>query len=224
MVLDIACGSGIGADLLTATARTVIGADVSPEAAEAAKARRVPGYHVCLADGTRLPFRTGSMDAVTSFETLEHVEADQLFLEELRRVLAPAGVLILSTPNAHVTKPVDGIPHNPFHIREYTPEELSSLLSATFAEVELYGQRTSSAYGACPYWEGSGPIDGGWRSWTQATTWKLLARLPTQAAEAASRRLMHRPLYPTSTDFVFETPVDRAHVLVAICRPDHAAG
>jgi SAM-dependent methyltransferase len=53
------------------------------------------------ADGTRLPFVPGSLDAVVSSQFLEHIDdgAKTRFFAECARVLKPSGILALSTPN-----------------------------------------------------------------------------------------------------------------------------
>src|SRR5207302_1833392 len=93
-------------------------------------------------DGTRLPLRHDSIEVIVSFETLEHVPQFDEFVTELRRVLKADGVLLLSTPNALHTRPLDGKPRNPFHVREFTPNELLALLRGSFRRVQLLGQRT----------------------------------------------------------------------------------
>lgn len=50
-------------------------------------------------DGTRLPFDDGAFDAVASFQVLEHVEDERMYLSEARRVLVPEGKLVVSVPN-----------------------------------------------------------------------------------------------------------------------------
>jgi SAM-dependent methyltransferase len=101
-VLDIACGAGYGARMLALAARQVVAADFDRAALGEAAWRfaRANIAHVC-ADGTRLPFASGAFDVVVSCETIEHLWPEQVerFLGELRRVLAPGGTLVLSTPN-----------------------------------------------------------------------------------------------------------------------------
>lgn len=50
------------------------------------------------ADATALPFREGSFDAVFMFDVLEHIDADDVVLGEIRRVLRPGGKLLLTVP------------------------------------------------------------------------------------------------------------------------------
>jgi SAM-dependent methyltransferase len=100
------------------------GVDLDPSATEAA-VRQDPGRQSVLrGNGCQLPFPDGLFSLVTSFETIEHLHARKALVAELRRVLAPDGVFILSTPNANHTRPVNGKPDNPFHVHEYTPDEL----------------------------------------------------------------------------------------------------
>lgn len=220
IVLDVACGTGIGADLIATPGRVVLGTDLSQEAVHQARRRRIAGYHVFRSDGTQLPLKDDSVDAILSFETVEHICDDVAFVQELRRVLRNDGILVLSTPNAVVTQPVNGVPGNPFHIREYRPDELQRLLQPCFGQVSLFGQRTSDEYGACPYWEGRQRRAG--RARVDALLWRFIVRLPQATAARVSRGILRRELYPTADDFVFVAgnhAQAQAHVLVAVCQP-----
>jgi SAM-dependent methyltransferase len=134
-VLDAACGTGYGSRiLLKAGARQVTSMDVSSEASGPAFVR---------ADATRLPARDGSFDLYVSFETLEHVQEDQALVREARRVLAPGGRFLCSTPNRDLLSPgltLRDRPRNPYHVREYSIAEFETLLASVFAGVRLFGQ------------------------------------------------------------------------------------
>jgi ubiquinone/menaquinone biosynthesis C-methylase UbiE len=100
-----------------------------------------PGF--VRADATRLPARDGSFDLYVSFETLEHVEEDEALVREARRVLAPGGALLCSTPNRDFLSPgltLRDRPRNPYHVREYSIAEFESLLGRVFPKVRLFGQ------------------------------------------------------------------------------------
>ena len=217
-VLDVACGSGLGVDLLAGERTHVTGIDISEEALATARARGEAGVSVCRADATKLPLKSASMDVIASFETVEHIDEDAAFISELRRVIRDDGVLLLSTPNALHTKPVAGVPKNPFHVREYEPAELRRLVSDHFRTVQLLGHRVDSDFGPCPYWDvhTGGPPTNRLRT----VTWKILARLPRRFRGWAHEALFGVPFYPGDQDFVF-TPdgIEAGHVLVAICRP-----
>lgn len=216
-VLDVACGSGLGAEALADVGRLVVGTDISVDAVRQAADLDIAGYHVVRSDGTQLPFSDASMDAVVSFETIEHIPDDSAFLAEVRRVLRPEGSLVISTPNALITQPLNGVPRNPYHVREYLPDEFRAVLRAHFGQVSMLGQRTSDAYGPCPYWEGPAPR-AGLRTRTTSAAWKVIVRMP--GAEVTSRLLLRRGLYPSVDDFVFVAEDDpRSHVLVGVCRP-----
>ena len=89
-VLDAACGEGYGTRLLARTAGSVVGVDIDPGAIEHARRRYAgPATRFECADCTRLPLDDDSVDAVVSFETLEHLEAQDRLLAEFRRVLRP---------------------------------------------------------------------------------------------------------------------------------------
>jgi SAM-dependent methyltransferase len=141
-VLDVACGEGYGTALLARHAARVTGIDISPEAvAHARKAYAALGNagFVC-APCQRLPLADGCIDLAVSFETLEHIAEQGQFLDELARVIAPDGMLIVSCPNKLEYSDKRGFV-NEFHVKELYREELEALLAARFPARTWYGQR-----------------------------------------------------------------------------------
>ncbi|HEX8009435.1 MAG TPA: class I SAM-dependent methyltransferase [Casimicrobiaceae bacterium] len=143
-VLDVACGAGYGSALLARRAKSVVGADVAADTLEHARASyaAVPNLDFRQADCAALPFADASFDAVVSFETIEHIEAQESFLDEARRVLRPDGLLILSSPNKLEYSDRRGFA-NPYHVRELYREELAALLAPRFPHTRWFGQRMS---------------------------------------------------------------------------------
>jgi 2-polyprenyl-3-methyl-5-hydroxy-6-metoxy-1,4-benzoquinol methylase len=134
-VLDAGCGVGYGTALLKAVgAREALGVDVSADAVAAATASHADAEFVA-ANVRELPFPDDSFDVVVCFEVIEHVEGQAAVIDELARVLAPDGVLAISSPNRGVYP--EGNPH---HVHEFTSEELRATLAERFAHVELRRQ------------------------------------------------------------------------------------
>jgi SAM-dependent methyltransferase len=143
-VLDVACGEGYGSAFLARTAAHVTGVDVSGQAiAHAQQAYAKPGaVEFVQASCARLPFPDASFDVAVSFETLEHIEGQAQFLDELARVLGPAGVLVLSCPNKLEYSDKRGFT-NEFHVKELYRDELRELVAARFPECAWYGHRAT---------------------------------------------------------------------------------
>lgn len=140
-VLDAACGEGYGSHLLATRARSVTGLDIGEQAVAHARERyRRGNLRFDCGDATQLPYADQSFDAVVSFETLEHLDAQETLLAEFRRVLRPDGFLIISSPDRATYSDATGY-DNPFHVRELYRDELESLISATFPAFRLYGQK-----------------------------------------------------------------------------------
>jgi SAM-dependent methyltransferase len=130
-VLDAASGEGYGSGILAAAgADSVVGVDLDSKSVEHARARHSGDFRV--ADVAALPFDDGAFDLVVSFETIEHVPDPSRALSELARVLAPDGLLVISTPNKH-----EYLVENEFHTVEFTHEEFVALLGARFDQVEI---------------------------------------------------------------------------------------
>ena len=142
-VADVACGEGYGtAALLVAGARSVLGVDRSEEACR--HARQKYGVKAIAGCALDLPLATRSVDLVVSFETIEHLPDPARFLEECRRVLAPAGMLLVSTPNItlHRERVI-----NPFHCSEMTLAEFEMLLERCFRRRTMFSQCSRAKFG-----------------------------------------------------------------------------
>ena len=220
-VLDIACGTGYGAGLLAGKASFVAGVDIDFEAARAAKEQCGNNAAVLLGNGLGLPFSDNSFDVITSFETLEHLHERSMFVQELKRVLRQGGTLFLSTPNAVYTKPVNGRPSNPFHIHEYTPEELRAELGSHFKVKSLLGQTLSGSFQIPPFYDAQKRLPRGLATQLQLFGWKAFNKIPFNIRESLSDALWGKPFYPTENDYHFEeSTLDTAPVLLAVCRKD----
>jgi len=141
-VLDAACGEGYGSALLGRVAAEVIGVDISAEVVAHATARYAREGRVRFEQGSvaRLGLPDGSIDLVVSFETIEHLLEQEEMLSEFRRVLAPTGLLIISSPN----KPAYSDERdysNEFHAHELDRVELAALLERFFPRQAWLGQR-----------------------------------------------------------------------------------
>ena len=122
-VLDVACGEGYGAFMLAGQGATeVIGVDIAEEAISAARDRFACGcVEFLVGDALDLPDLLGKrapFDVVVSFETVEHVSDPHRFLNGIRRVLAPGGVILVSCPN-DALETARGVT-NQFHVRTHT--------------------------------------------------------------------------------------------------------
>ncbi len=218
-VLDIACGTGYGIGLLQRTASFVCGVDVDAEAAVQARSECGANAGVLLGDGLRLPINDQSFDVVTSFETIEHLNERAAFLRELARVLKPGGLLLLSTPNAHYTRPVDGKPSNPFHVYEYTPEELAEELSEAFLIEEHLGQSLEIGKGISPFYLDQQRLPRNPATQARLFGWKVMNKFPVGLRESLSEAIWKQPFYPTEADYLFSSEkLAAAPVQLAVCR------
>lgn len=140
-ILEVACGTGQGLGMLAAVAQSVVGCDVNEAQVAAARAtygNRVP---LCVSKAEQLPTRDGSFDVIMMFEAIYYLADVDAFLRECRRVLVPAGYLLLSTTN----KDLFDFITSPFSYTYYGTAELVRLLNSHGFSCEVFGySRTNS--------------------------------------------------------------------------------
>ncbi|MGH2896255.1 MAG: class I SAM-dependent methyltransferase [Solirubrobacteraceae bacterium] len=142
-VLDLGCGTGdFAADLMRGGAH-VIAVDVAQAALDRAR-RRHPELELRLIGiDAPLPFDDGAFDAVWSSEVIEHVADTARWLSEVRRVLAPRGRVLLTTPShGRLRLLAGGIERysEPLgdHLHLYTARSLRELLREfAFGEIQV---------------------------------------------------------------------------------------
>lgn len=141
-VLDAACGEGYGSALLARQAASVLGVDIAEEAVRHARERYAQQANLRFESGdcTALPVPAQPYDLIVSFETLEHVAAQEALVAGFARALADDGVLIISSPDKRTYSDESGF-HNEYHVRELYRDEFVALLQAHFPVVRLFGQK-----------------------------------------------------------------------------------
>jgi len=133
-LLEIGCGQGRGLDLLLGKCKTYTAVDRNEKVIHDLK-NKYPA--LTLLCGSVPPFtgvESNRYDSLVTFQVIEHIEDDKLFVDEIYRVLKPGGVGIISTPNIRMS-----LTRNPWHVREYTKEQLRELMSRKFSRIELLG-------------------------------------------------------------------------------------
>lgn len=147
-VLDLGCNCGYGTNLLSQSCASITGVDVSPAAIETAKKKyQRSNLSFTVVNGITLPFEDHSIDVITSFQVIEHLVDYNAYFSEIRRVLKPDGLVLLTTPNAAIRVKPGAKPWNRFHMHEFRGDELTKLLCTHFPHVEVLGQfATERAY------------------------------------------------------------------------------
>jgi ubiquinone/menaquinone biosynthesis C-methylase UbiE len=136
IALDIACGSGYGTKILASKAKKVYGVDIDEKTIKYAKEKySTTNINYSVGSGTNIPIEDQSVDVVVSYETIEHIEDYKKFLKEIKRVLKPGGVLLLSTPND--AEYGEG---NPYHVHEFFYDDLKKLIKKYFKHHKDYFQ------------------------------------------------------------------------------------
>lgn len=143
-VLDAACGEGYGSYMLAKIAKTVVGVDIDEKViiADNEKYRDVNNLTFIQASISNLYMVADhSKDVIISFETIEHVAQNiqEKFIKEIKRILTPEGVLIMSTPDKMEYSDRFNF-HNKFHVREFYRDEFINFISKEFYNIALYYQ------------------------------------------------------------------------------------
>lgn len=151
-VLDAGCGAGYGSAELAQEAAWVLGADRSANAIDYAKiAYPLQNLDFTVTSCECLPFADGAFDLIVAFEVIEHLTDFRAFIAESARVLDPAGLFLVSTPNTlyYAETRADSGP-NPFHEHEFTAAEFHLELSQAFPHVALLLQNRVESFAFHP--------------------------------------------------------------------------
>ena len=231
-VLDLGCNTGYGTRVLGVQAKEVIGVDMSPQViAEARRRFGANGIQIRLVDGICLPFEDQKFDLVVSFQVIEHITDYDIYLSETKRVLAPGGIVMFTTPNARIRLDSDMKPWNRFHVREFGAYELAELLQTYFPRVVVRGLFASEYLYAVELNRVKNEREAARRrtTWNSDLRWKLKSILPDRVVrqlKRARRRLssgMHAldpaiiQSYSTADFYYRDEDLDEALDLMAIC-------
>ena len=136
-VLDVGFGEGYGSQTFIASGADYRGVEVDPEIVEHARARYGPYFETY--NGTSIAAQDGSFDLVVAFQMIAYLDDPQPLLREIRRVLDPEGLALLTTPNRAYRLFEGQRPWNRYHAREYLAGELEHVLLETFGDVTVHG-------------------------------------------------------------------------------------
>ncbi len=132
-LLELGCGEGRGVELLAPLANSYVGIDKIKSVIETLE-KKYSDYKFMSGVFPPFPFEDNSFDTIVTFQVIEHVKDDEGFVQEIHRVLKPGGRALITTPNIKMT-----LSRNPWHEREYTGDELTSMCKKYFENVEMNG-------------------------------------------------------------------------------------
>ena len=143
IILDIASGEGYGSNLLAQKAKQVYGVDISKEVIEhATLTYKQKNLKYLLGEADKIPLSDNSIEVVVSFETIEHHDKHEEMMQELKRVLIPGGLLIISSPDKKYYTDEPGF-INKFHVKELYSNEFKQLISTYFRHIIFINQKLS---------------------------------------------------------------------------------
>lgn len=139
LVADAACGTGYGTRVLLQEGKALkcIGIDIDEKSISYAKRKHaVEGSEFICSPAENISLDTESLDVIVSFETLEHVDDENVLIGEFYRLLKTDGLLIISTPNEWPLSIAQ------YHTKEYDFEEFEKVLKTKFQIQKIYNQNS----------------------------------------------------------------------------------
>jgi SAM-dependent methyltransferase len=139
-VADVGCGPGHVARYLHDQGVTIFGIDVSPAMVRCA-ARLNPGLDFRVGDMRNLDLQASGLAGIVAFYSIVHFEADEfrVIMREMRRVLAPGGLALVSFHVGNEVVHVDELFGAPVDLdfRFHHPADVvAALHGASFAVIE----------------------------------------------------------------------------------------
>jgi SAM-dependent methyltransferase len=154
-IVDIGCGEGVTLEKIHRrfSERSVMGLDTLPENVDICKKH---GCNAEIGDVYNLPLPSNSVDFVLFMEVVEHLKHPETAVQEIHRVLAPNGRLVIVFPNDMVFKIARILmlrfreaAYDPGHVRQWTPRDMRNLLNeqdftlAFYRNIPFYFWRAS---------------------------------------------------------------------------------
>ncbi|HEX5171351.1 MAG TPA: methyltransferase domain-containing protein [Cyclobacteriaceae bacterium] len=133
-LLEVGCGEGRGIGLLLPLVDHYTAIDKMRDVLNDLKKRHPNVDFISMNIPPLHSLPDSSFQSVVTFQVIEHIQDDALFLREIHRVLKPGGTALITTPNRKMS-----LSRNPWHIREYSADELTNLASKIFDKVEMKG-------------------------------------------------------------------------------------
>ena len=132
-VLEMGCATGETCYVVSQTGARVAGCDLSAEAIRLARSR-YPRLDFRVGSAEEIPFPDHSFDVILAFELIEHLSSPTKFISQVRRLIKPGGILVLTTPNADCGKRVGWHRWTGFltsfeHLYFFSPRSLNRILS-----------------------------------------------------------------------------------------------
>ena len=133
-VLELGCGEGRGIDIILKKSKSYTAIDKIKSVIEVLSLKYKKNNFLASNFPPLDKIKDNSFDTIISFQVIEHLKDDELFVSEIKRILRPGGIALITTPNIKMT-----LTRNPWHIREYTSKELRGLCKKYFSSVEVNG-------------------------------------------------------------------------------------
>ena len=135
-ILEIGCGEGRGVEILHNISQNYTGVDKINSAIKKLKEKYPSETYQFYCDNVPpiKRFEREIFDTVIAFQVIEHIQDDVFFLKEIYRILKPGGICLLTTPNIKKS-----LSRNPWHVREYTANQLLNLAKQIFPHIDLWG-------------------------------------------------------------------------------------
>ena len=133
-VLELGCGEGRGIDIILKKSKSFTAIDKISEVTERLSRKYKNEKFISSSFPPLINIDDNSFDTIVTFQVIEHINNDNLFVEEIYRILRPGGKALITTPNIEMT-----LTRNPWHIREYTSRQLQDLAAKFFTKITMKG-------------------------------------------------------------------------------------
>ena len=133
-VLELGCGEGRGIDIILKKSKSFTAIDKISEVTERLSIKYPKEKFISSSFPPLINIEDNSFDTIVTFQVIEHINNDNLFVEEIYRILRPGGKALITTPNIEMT-----LTRNPWHIREYTSRQLQDLAAKFFTKITMKG-------------------------------------------------------------------------------------